>query len=191
MGMKAFSLIELMVVIAIVGVLSAVAVPAYKQYQIRAKISSGITILQGVAAQLIERRQRGDSVIAVYNGLDYSSGNNTSSMAFNAPPAVALTYYDLAAVANGNKPFLIGMDIGGLDGITPPYAAPAGGGTLATVQHARIYMYIVEDAASKTYKSYCGNWSAAAASTEIPYEYLPPGCNQMSGLCYANSDGLC
>ena len=52
---QGFTLIELMIVVAIIGILAAIAIPAYQDYTIRAQVSEGINLASGAKAAIAER----------------------------------------------------------------------------------------------------------------------------------------
>ncbi|WP_175849354.1 pilin [Burkholderia cepacia] len=51
---KGFTLIELMITVAIIGILAAIALPAYQDYTIRAQVSEGLTIVGGLQSDIQE-----------------------------------------------------------------------------------------------------------------------------------------
>ena len=74
---KGFTLIELMIVVAIIGILAAVALPAYQDYTIRAKVTEGLVL--GSALKLAVADNAANSVADAVGGLFAGSATGTQA----------------------------------------------------------------------------------------------------------------
>jgi len=56
---KGFTLIELMIVVAIVGILAAIAIPAYQDYTVRARVTEGLSLASAAKVTVSENAMSG------------------------------------------------------------------------------------------------------------------------------------
>lgn len=103
---KGFTLIELMIVVAIVGILAAIAIPAYQDYTIRARVTEGLSLASAAKVTVSENAMSGSSSLAL-GWTPPSPTNNVASVAVDANNgAITVTYVS-------------GIDTGGTIVLTP------------------------------------------------------------------------
>ena len=80
---KGFTLIELMIVVAIIGILAAVALPAYQDYTTRAKVTEGISLGDAAKLAVTENAQTGQPFASgwIVGGTAPSATLNTNGTA--------------------------------------------------------------------------------------------------------------
>ena len=66
---KGFTLIELMIVVAIIGILAAIALPAYQDYTIRAKVSELVLAASAFRTSVTEKAQTDNALASAGAGL--------------------------------------------------------------------------------------------------------------------------
>ena len=161
---KGFTLIELMIVVAIIGILAAVALPAYQDYTIRAKVTEGLALSGGLKTAITESFQsKGPSSMAC---------TDTATC-----QTIGATPMDAAAL-NGNKNVLsVTSSAAGVITILFKPAVVAAGANALTIEPVGVNgttAVNLQTAAAGTQVNWrCGG--ASAASTLLQ-KYRPAAC---------------
>ncbi|MDB6095836.1 MAG: fimbrial protein precursor [Francisellaceae bacterium] len=145
---KGFSLIELMVVIAILGVLIAVAIPSYKNYVKRAQMLEVITVGESLAPLLIEYFNSYGTFPTTFNGA--ATG---VTIAYTPTPNVTNFYYSVSATAYTTARYEI---IGG-----------------SNLGFPRVNFFFIAN--NGVIQRYCGFYNTSDAGSALAY--MPSSCN--------------
>ena len=144
---KGFTLIELMIVVAIIAILAAIAIPAYQDYLIRAQVSEGAVLSDGAKTALSEFYSN--------TGVFPTAGSPASN-----------TSVGLAVPASIAGKYVTGVDVGTDSGYIE---ATYGNQANTAIQNAILAFSAVTHTGSIS-------WTCKNAKTTVSAKYLPTSC---------------
>lgn len=149
---QGFTLIELMIVVAIVGILAAIAIPAYQDYTKRARVTEGLALADAAKTAVTE----------------YYSSNNAFNSSGTAPYNTSYGLSSATAIS-GSSVSQVAVLASGVIQIT--YNSTVQNGALLNLEPN------VSNAGSITWNcTYKGSVSAITATNQLSANWVPSNC---------------
>jgi type IV pilus assembly protein PilA len=163
---KGFTLIELMIVVAIIGILAAVALPAYQDYTTRAKVSEGLVLSSGIKTAITETLQsKGPGT-----NMSCTDATTCGSIGATLPSSTAnVTSVTSASTGEIKVTYSTASGVGASTNLL--YVGPYDGNTGSMLNLGASTTTVTSQLVWK-----CGYQQSGGSTSTVPAKYLPANC---------------